>query len=126
MISLEFIGNLGFDAKIRAINGKDYLAFPVGCATGYGERKGTQWIDVLYRNTKLEQYLTKGTKVFVRGNPSFSIYKDSVQVSVFADSIELLSSRSEQTAQQAQAAQRPKTTPIPPAGDPQDDDLPFD
>lgn len=113
MIKLELIGNLGKDSEVKVINGKNYNSFPIAVSEGYGENKKTTWVNVLKfadENDKLGQYLTKGTKVYVSGNPSVSAYtnknNDPVSdISLWCRELELVGGI------QA-SSQEPKTAPV--------------
>ncbi len=77
MLKVEIIGNIGADAKIvNGANGAGYLMFSVA----HNPRKeGAQpvWINCSHRISgggNLSQYLLKGTRVYVRGNLSVSVY----------------------------------------------------
>ena len=76
MIKLMVIGNLGRDAEMKSINGKNYISYSVANT----ERDKTTWIDVMQftkdANPAVLKYLTKGSKVYVEGNPSVNAYKN--------------------------------------------------
>lgn len=125
MLKLEFIGNLGRDCEVKVINGKNYNAFPVAVSEGFGENKKTVWINVLKfagENDKLGQYLTKGTKVYISGKPSFSAYTNknneaAYDVSLWANELELVGGM--QSSQPEQGTQPEVKQPL------EDDGLPF-
>lgn len=77
MIELQAIGYIGKDAEQKTIGGKAYASFSIGVTekTSDGEDK-TTWLRVMKYDSegKLTAYLTKGKKVWVRGNPYFSAY----------------------------------------------------
>lgn len=153
---IQAIGNLGQDAEIKEFNGTKYLAFKVGCSEKYTgsdgvQREKTEWISCLkaVRNeqSKLAQFLKKGTQVMVRGRVSSRAFeatdpatKQKVWVSGLncnVDKLQLLGSprqSDQQNPQQPMAVQnaaRPQYPQSPVA--PQqpvmmptnDDDLPF-
>lgn len=76
MLTAEIIGNLGFDAVVKQINGKDYVSFDVAHEQRNGDRSETVWVSVLWYGNggNLLQYLKKGAKVFVRGRLQAGIY----------------------------------------------------
>lgn len=93
MLKLEVIGNLGGDAVVSEINGKRYITFNVA----HSERESTTWVSVFLdvHRQNVMQYLTRGTKVFVRGRCWLRVY-DSAKyhckmpgVSMWADDLEL-------------------------------------
>lgn len=75
---VEIIGNLGKDPEMRyTANGTAMTRFPVAVGRTYqvdGERReDTEWFNVVAWNRQAEltqQYLTKGSKVFVEGRLS--------------------------------------------------------
>lgn len=82
MVKLQIIGNLGADATIESINGREYISFRVAHTEKRVDNDGviheqTQWVSCIYPNqsAKLASYLTKGTKVFAEGQPRFKTYK---------------------------------------------------
>ncbi len=68
------IGNLGKDPEVRTTNnGKKVATFSVASETGYGDKKATQWHNVVTFDEKLisnviEKYVSKGTKIFAMGD----------------------------------------------------------
>lgn len=77
MIELQAIGYIGKDAEQKTIGGKAYASFSIGVTekTSDGKDK-TTWLRVMKYDSegKLTAYLTKGKKIWVRGNPYFSTY----------------------------------------------------
>lgn len=87
MKQMQIIGNIGRDPQlVTRTNGKDYLTFSVAVTIP----NGTEWYGVCAPNLeKIRPYLTKGRMVFIQGTPRFSIYKEVVDVTIFADSVQL-------------------------------------
>lgn len=140
MLKIEIIGNIGNDAKIVQNNGAEFVSFSVAHSEKRNEKEITTWVNVTTQNTKLAQYLTKGTKVYVRGNATLRAYQNDqhqpvASFNVFATEIEFCGGKNntiqpEQTTQhvaqifpdkQPQAQQ--STTPPPTI--PQQSDMPF-
>lgn len=74
MLTTEVIGNIGYDAVVKEINGRYYTAFSVAHSfkkrNSFGEMEDTtQWVSVLWYGDehKIAPYLRKGAKVYVRG-----------------------------------------------------------
>lgn len=116
MQQIQIIGNLGKDAEVVNIAGKDYTKFSVGVTEKKKNEQVTTWYYVLYQGTQILQYLLKGTKVFVHGNLVLSLYtsktgESQMNASIYASRIELLTPKKESTA---------KTEPVI-----EHDDLPF-
>ena len=97
MLTAEIIGNLGFDAVVKQINGKDYVSFDVAHEQRNGDRSETVWVSVLWYGNggNLLQYLKKGAKVFVRGRLQTGIYtsqktlQSRVSLSMFVTEIQM-------------------------------------
>lgn len=104
MFRIEVIGNIGADAKVVSVNGNEFVSFSVAHSDKHNENAVT-WISVNMNNTKLAQYLLKGTKVFVRGNASVKTYKNEqgitmCSINVYASEVEFCSSKSDSSQQQ--------------------------
>lgn len=81
MIQLQIIGNLAQDAEVKNSNGKDFCVFRLADSRRWTAADGTkhedtQWCSCImsrgYEN--VVQYLRKGVRVFVSGQPSIDIY----------------------------------------------------
>tara|TARA_R110000744_G_scaffold136983_4_gene247323 strand:- start:222 stop:695 length:474 start_codon:yes stop_codon:yes gene_type:complete len=76
-----FVGNVGQDGQVKEV-GKDntlVLNFSVAVKTGYGQRAETLWVQCAIwgdRAEKLEQYITKGTKLVVKGEVTPEAYEN--------------------------------------------------
>lgn len=109
MIELQAIGNIGKDAEQKTIGGKSYVSFSIGVTekTSDGKDK-TTWLRVMKYDSegKLTAYLTKGKKVWVRGNPYFSAYVSKntgeaiPDTTIWADKLVFCSSGEKQNGQQ--------------------------
>lgn len=123
MYRLEAIGNIGQDAEIKPINGKDYYSFSMAYTEKRGGVDKTYWIKCLKlvgESNKLGNYLKKGQQVLVSGMPYTSAYinKENKAVSdqcVFVNNLQLLGSRPQTNTE----SNNPSTSSS------QDDDLPF-
>lgn len=98
MLKLEVIGNIGKDAEVKRIGNSDYICFPVA----HSERKKGQESDTVWVNCckyfsdagKLREFLTKGTRVFVRGNMTVKEFRTGgVCINLFVDEVELIGSQ---------------------------------
>jgi Single-stranded DNA-binding protein len=89
MRQLQVIGNIGRDVTVRTNSkGGEFMTFSVA-ANGRGEK--TIWCEVVAsKKDGLMPYLTKGRQVFVQGDIDVAVYKDAVDLTVFADKIELV------------------------------------
>lgn len=123
MYRLEAIGNIGQDAEIKPINGKDYYSFSIAYTEKRGGVDKTYWIKCLKLvgdSNKLGNYLKKGQQVLVSGMPYTSAYinKENKAVSdqcVFVNNIQLLGGRPQTNTESNNSG----------TSSSQDDDLPF-
>jgi len=81
MIKLNVIGNLGKDALVNNVNGRNVINFTVAHTEKFKDAQGTQkertvWVDCAYwtDRTAIAPYLKKGTQVYVDGNPDVRTY----------------------------------------------------
>lgn len=131
MIRAEAIGVLGRDAEMRATaGGTQVLNFSVA-AKGSRRDADTVWLSCALfgaRAEKLQQYLTKGKKVFVRGEFRARQWakgeKSGVDIDVTVDEVELLGDRAEREERAPEPApqRRPGRAPSPQS---HDDEIPF-
>ena len=132
MLKLSVIGNIGQDATIKDFGSAKYIAFSVAHSESYTNKAGvkvekTQWVSCLKfvkDETKLTEYLKKGTKVYVEGSLSTSVFekngKSEVGVNCLVSHLELLSKKEE--GQATKAEPMPTGPECPTHGE---DDLPF-
>ena len=108
MLQLNALINLGADAEAKTINDKQYISFR-GAST---EKKNGQdevtWISVLAGyNENLLPFLKKGQQVFVSGRLKAGIYQSNnsfgIDLSVFAQTLQLCGGKKEETATSNQA-----------------------
>lgn len=104
MIATVVTGNLGKDAVKREHDGNTVLSFSLASRRYDGQAKEdvTDWVDVSFwgkRGDKLAQYLTKGSRVAVRGQLWQREYEHNGQrrfaLTLRADDVELLGSKDE-------------------------------
>ncbi len=76
MIRLQAIGNLGRDALLKQVNGRNVINFSVAHTERYRDSGGNQqerttWLDCSYwtDRTAVAQYLKKGKQIYVEGTP---------------------------------------------------------
>lgn len=82
MFKVEIIGNLGADAVLQNVNGKEFITFRVAHTDKYTNQttgevtEQTIWASCLMngRQEALSPYLKKGQKVFCRGNGSLRVF----------------------------------------------------
>lgn len=100
---LQIIGRLGADSELKTSkNGKQFLSMRVASNDFIGGENLTTWISVLWggeRAVKMAEHLKKGSQVIINGTPKYSLYKtkngeSAIDVSVFADRVDFVSSNS--------------------------------
>jgi len=75
-------GNIGKDAEVKDFqNGNSVINFSVADTKKWTDKNGkkqekTNWIECVWylNNTSIAQYLTKGTKVLIEGEPTARVY----------------------------------------------------
>lgn len=75
-------GNIGKDAEVKDFqNGNSVINFSVADTKKWTDKNGqkqdkTNWIECVWylNNTSIAQYLTKGTKVLIEGEPTARAY----------------------------------------------------
>lgn len=93
MEQITIIGNVGREPIFRTrTDGKEYMMFSMACNTG----EKCRWYSVVAPPLKkVAEYITKGKQVLVQGRPTYSIFKDEVDVLVYADRVELLGGKTD-------------------------------
>ncbi|HUR65312.1 MAG TPA: single-stranded DNA-binding protein [Chitinophagaceae bacterium] len=107
MIKMQVIGRLGKDCTVNTVNGKNVMNFTVAHSEKYKDSQGTLqektiWVDCAYWNdrTAVAQYLTKGTQVFVEGQPEVRSFQrndgtSGASLSLRVREVQLLGSKNE-------------------------------
>lgn len=99
MLSLEILGTIAADAEVKESGGRPYAYFRVFSqekkVTGGGYN--TTWVTVFWSNgyDRVLPYLTKGTKVFVRGLMRAGVHtlpdgKNEVAISCGASEVSII------------------------------------
>ena len=120
--------------------------FSLATSERYKDRNGeivnnTEWHNIVsWNHAELcEKYVEKGSQLYIEGKLRTRSWEDKqgnkrYTTEILAEKIDLLGkpsteqkSQQQTPAQQAQPQQRPQhqSTPLPPPGEPADDDLPF-
>lgn len=113
MFKANVIGNLGADAQVKESNGSKFVTFRVAHTESYTDQAGqkhesTTWIDCIMSNaeSKVVQYLKKGTKVYVSGNCSLRVFSSAKYRQMMAgaqinvQSVELLGGSTDEVPRQ--------------------------
>lgn len=146
MIKMQVIGRLGKDCTVNTVNGKNVMNFTVAHSEKFKDSQGnlqekTIWVDCAYWNdrTTLAQYLTKGTQVYVEGQPEARSFQRNdgtpgASLSLRVRDVQLLGSRADNTSGGSSYQQSPNASSalsgsshVPAASDITEpvDDLPF-
>ena len=143
MIKMQIIGRLGKDCVVNTVNGKNVINFSVAHSEKYKDSQGTKqektiWVDCAWwtDRTAIAQYLTKGTQVFVEGQPEARSFQRNdgtpgASLSLRVREVQLLGGRGDSSgnfsAPAASNTASSSTTPIPSPSDITEpiDDLPF-
>lgn len=144
------IGHVG-QMEIKSFDGQNgprkCATFSLATTERYKDRNGnlvnnTEWHNIVsWNHAELcEKYVSKGSQLYVEGKLRTRTWDDKdgnkrYVTEILAEKIDLLGKREsseeqkpqQQTPVQQQPQQRPQyqTTPMPPAGEPEGDDLPF-
>jgi single-strand DNA-binding protein len=105
MIKMQVIGNLGKDAIVNNVNGKNVINFTVAHTEKYRDAQGntkdkTTWVECAYwtDRTAVAPYLKKGTQVYVEGTPDIRTYttndgRQGASLQLRIQNVQLLGSR---------------------------------
>lgn len=127
MIKLLVIGNLGKDAILNNVNGKNVINFTVAHTEKYKDTQGVQkdrtvWVDCSYwtDRTGVVPYLKKGTQVYVEGNPDVRTYttqdgRNGASLTLRVLSIQLIGTKGSEGANSNPASGNSGYTPQTPA-----------
>ncbi len=142
MIKLQVIGNLGKDALVNNVNGKNVINFTVAHTERFKDAQGNQkdrttWVDCAYwtDRTAIAPYLKKGTQVYVEGTPDVRTYttqdgRNGASLTLRIVNVQLLGSKPNEGGSNTYQSAPPayaQTTAAPAAGELTEplDDLPF-
>lgn len=141
--SVTLLGRVGKDPEVRMAGQNKVATFSLCTGGKYKTNDGreiddTAWHSIIaWRNLAelAEKYIRKGNQILVIGRVTYRMYtgNDGVErkvTEIIADKIELCGAKDSapsQTPAPSPAPARPQyqTTPLPPAGEPEGDDLPF-
>jgi len=145
MNKVLLIGNLGKKPELKQVGGDSVCQFSIATSESYKDKNGEKKTETTWHNVvawrKLaeicEQYLDKGSKIFVEGKIRNREYENKdgqkVRVSeVVMSNMEFLSEKSETgSSEQKEASPKPKKedplwpSESPGGDDDKEDDLPF-
>ena len=114
MMKMTVIGNIGNDAQAREVNGRKFVTFNVAVSAKYKDKQTgvdvekTTWIGCLRDGLQnVDQYLKKGTQVYIEGTPSVNVWQDregkaQAQIQLNVYTLQLLGSAKDSQQQTAQ------------------------
>ena len=117
-------GGLGRDAELKQTpQGKSVLEFSIAVNSGFKKDDLPSWWRCAIwgdRGEKLAQYLVKGTRLLVEGEPKLRQYEDKdgnkrMSAEIFVNNIEFMGSKGDNSGSQSSE----------PAGHDDDDQVPF-
>ena len=94
MLEIQLIGNIGKDAEVRnGGNGMSAIGFNVATSKKLKGENVTTWVKctkwVKEGDTKIADYLKKGTKVFVSGEVGIEMYQEKSSLTCRVGRVEL-------------------------------------
>jgi single-strand DNA-binding protein len=99
MIASVVTGNAGRDAELKDVNGTPVMSFSLASRRYEKGEEKTDWVDVSFwgqRATKLTQYVTKGSRLAIRGTVWMREFTHNGEkrqaLAMRADDIELMGS----------------------------------
>ena len=126
MKNITIAGNVGKDAETRKTGSGDAVtSFSVAVEERKGQDKSTIWFDVSIwgaRGEKIASYITKGTKVAVSGDLGKREHDGKTYLTVRADQVTLMGSKSDGAREQSQEPRREQQTQ---SRKELDDEIPF-
>ena len=125
------IGHVGGTPNVRTAGDNKVANFALATTEKFKDREETEWHNVAVWGKLadvIEKYVDKGSQLYVEGRIKTEKYtkdgQDKYITRIVASAIQLLGKKETQTEQPAQTQPR-TTSPLPPAGEPNDNDLPF-
>ena len=125
------IGHVGGTPNVRTAGDNKVANFALATTEKFKDREETEWHNVAVWGKLadvIEKYVDKGSQLYVEGRIKTEKYtkdgQDKYITRIVASAIQLLGKKETQTEQPAQTQPR-TTSPLPPAGEPDDNDLPF-
>lgn len=127
---LMFVGNVGADAVTNTVNENTVINWNICSTKKWKDKNGVaqskqSWVNCSYwvKNTAIAQYITKGSLLYVEGEPEAVIYKnkDGIQVA----QLKLNVSEIKLLSKPQQRDSTPETTQAPQQEIDPNSDLPF-
>jgi single-strand DNA-binding protein len=130
MNSCNFIGRIGRDAVTRQTgSGKSVTGWSLAVDSGFGDNKVTTWIDCSAwgdRFARVGEYIRKGDRIGVVGEIGTREHEGKTYVTLNVRDVTLLGDKRGATNRGNPSAPAEPSRAAVPAGDFEDDDIPFD
>lgn len=127
MATITVLGKLGKDVEVKNVNGTTLAKFSIAENVGFGDKQVTIWYDVSLwgkqAESKLIDYLNKGTQVYVSGEFSQREYNGKQYNEIRVYDLKLCGGKQEAQPQQPKPTYAKNPQAQPPAD--LDTDLPF-
>ena len=106
MLQIQTIGYLGKDATVSIYDGKNVINFSVANTEKFQSKTGTpieqtHWVECsFWSDSKVHEYLKKGTQVFIQGAMTVNLYDmpsgdKAYRINCKINKVEILSSKPE-------------------------------
>ena len=131
MATITVRGKLGKDVEVKSVNGTTLAKFSIAENVGFGDKQVTIWYDISLwgkqAESKLIDYLNKGTQVHVSGEFSQREYNGKQYNEIRVYDLKLCGGKQEAQPQQPPQQPKPTYAKNPQAQPPADldTDLPF-
>lgn len=130
------VGNVGGDPQVRTVGDNKVANFTLATTERFKDKEETEWHNVAVWGKQaeiVERYVKKGSPLYIEGRIKTEKYTDKdgndrYMVRIISSALQLLGKKDNDAPASAPAPAapaRPRTTPLPVAGDPEGDDLPF-
>ena len=123
MNNYNAIGRVGKDAVVRQTsNGESVAGWSLAVDSGFGDKKQTLWLDCSLwgkRAEKVADYITKGSQLGVSGELGTREHDGKTYLTLRVAEVTLIGGKGERAN-----TPQPRQESLP-AGDAQDDDIPF-
>ena len=121
---MTFTGRLGKDCQVNQVGDKTVINFNFAHSFKTKDGEQTTWIGCSYwKESKVSDYLKKGTLVLVEGTPEVTVYEGNPQLKCRVMNLELLGGNQETPLESKVTSQANQNSSAP--KDYANDDLPF-
>lgn len=125
MNNFNAIGRVGKDAVTRQAGNSQVTGFSLAVDSGFGDKKQTLWLDCSAwgeRFAKVGEYITKGSQLGVTGELGTREHEGKTYLTLRVADVTLVGGKRDDGERRPQQRQERKSAP---AGDFQEDDIPW-